>query len=125
MLNVPGWRLFLSRGLSFMYRRLFTQKLYTYTSCFRAYRRSEVAHLELRETGFLGVAEMLVLLDREGRRIVEQPAVLEVRLLGQSKMKLARTIRGHLRLLARMLADGRRPAATPAGSAATDEPRSR
>lgn len=128
VLNVPGWRLFLSRGLSFMYRRLFTQKLYTYTSCFRAYRRSEVAHLELRETGFLGVAEMLVLLDREGRRIVEQPAVLEVRLLGQSKMKLARTIRGHLRLLARMLADGRRPASTPAStpaSAATaDEPRS-
>ena len=125
VLNVPGWRLFLSRGLSFMYRRLFTQKLYTYTSCFRAYRRSEVAHLELRETGFLGVAEMLVLLDREGRRIVEQPAVLEVRLLGQSKMKLARTIRGHLRLLARMLADGRRTASTTASAAAADEPRSR
>ena len=110
VLNVPGWRLFLSRGLSFMYRRLFRQKLYTYTSCFRVYRRSEVAHLELREKGFLGVAEMLVQLDREGKVIVEQPAVLEVRLLGQSKMKLMRTIRGHLRLLARMTMDGRKPA---------------
>ena len=132
VLNVPGWRLFLSRGLSFMYRRLFNQKLYTYTSCFRAFRRSEVAHLELRESGFLGVAEMLVQLDREGRRIVEQPAVLEVRLLGQSKMKLARTIRGHLRLLARMLTDSRTatstvgPAAatTPGAVAPVEEPRS-
>ena len=115
VLNVPGWRLFLSRGLSFMYRRLFRQKLYTYTSCFRVYRRSEVAHLELREKGFLGVAEMLVQLDREGKVIVEQPAVLEVRLLGQSKMKLMRTIRGHLRLLARMTMDDRKP--TPASQA--------
>ena len=68
------------------------------------------------------------MLDREGKRIVEQPAVLEVRLLGQSKMKLMRTIRGHLRLLARMLMESRRaqaPATTPATSAPLDEPRSR
>lgn len=120
VLNVPQWRLFLSRGLSFMYRRMFNQKLYTYTSCFRVYRRSAVKHLELRESGFLGVAEMLVLLDREGKRIVEHPAVLEVRLLGHSKMKLARTIGGHLRLLARMLTAGRaEPAAAAATSAAS------
>ncbi len=122
VLNVPGWRLFLSRGLSFMYRRLFRQKLYTYTSCFRVYRRGEVAHLELRETGFLGVAEMLVQLDREGKRIVEQPAVLEVRLLGQSKMKLVRTIRGHLRLLARMLTDRQAPAAASEAVTSAQEP---
>lgn len=120
VLNVPHWRLFLSRGLSFMYRRLFRQKLYTYTSCFRVYRRSEVSHLELRESGFLGVAEMLVVLDREGKGIVEHPAILEVRLLGQSKMKLMRTIRGHLRLLARMLTDGSaQRAAAPASGPAT------
>jgi hypothetical protein len=33
---------------------------------------------------------------------VEHPAVLEVRLLGHSKMKVFRTIGGHLRLLWRM-----------------------
>ena len=99
VLNVPGWRLLMSKGLSFMYRRLFRQKLYTYTSCFRVYRRSMVQHIVLQERGFLGVAELLMQLDNEGKRIVEQPAVLEVRLLGHSKMKLVRTILGHLRLL--------------------------
>jgi hypothetical protein len=38
----------------------------------------------------------------EGRTIVEFPALLEVRLLGRSKMKTLRTILGHLRLLARL-----------------------
>jgi polysaccharide deacetylase family protein (PEP-CTERM system associated) len=102
VMNVPPWRLVLSKVLSFMYQRSFRQKLHTYTSCFRVYRRSQVKDLVLQETGFLGVAEILVLLDRGGKRIVEQPAVLEVRLLGHSKMKLLRTIRGHLRLLARI-----------------------
>ena len=45
---------------------------------------------------------MLGILDLQGKRIVEQPAVLEVRLLGHSKMKLFSTIAGHIRLLARM-----------------------
>ena len=102
--NVPAWRLLLSKGLSFMYGCLFKQQLHTYTSCFRAYRRSRVVDIELRESGFLGVAELLVLLDQRGERIVEFPAVLEVRLLGHSKMKLLRTIGGHLGLLRRMLA---------------------
>ena len=102
VLNVPSWRLLMSKSLSFMYRRLFRQKLHTYTSCFRVYRRSLVQHIVLQEHGFLGVAEMLMQLDLQGKRIVEQPAVLEVRLLGHSKMKLMRTILGHLRLLRRM-----------------------
>jgi polysaccharide deacetylase family protein (PEP-CTERM system associated) len=114
VMNVPPWRLVLSKGLSFLYRCSFTQKLHTYTSCFRVYRRSQVKDLELRESGFLGVAEMLILLDRDGKRIVEHPAVLEVRLLGHSKMKLLRTISGHLRLLGRMAITRRAPAAPPA-----------
>jgi polysaccharide deacetylase family protein (PEP-CTERM system associated) len=102
--NVPGWRLMLSKGLSLLYRRILRQKLATYTSCFRVYRRSAVADLTLREGGFLGVAELIALLDLRGRRIVECPAVLEARLLGHSKMKVFRTIGGHLRLLGRLLA---------------------
>jgi len=102
VLNVPPWRLLLSRTLSGLYRCVFHQQLHTYTSCLRVYRRSQVQDLVLREGGFLGVAEFLMRLDLEGKRIVEHPAVLEVRLLGHSKMKLFRTIRGHLRLLWRM-----------------------
>jgi len=100
--NVPGWRLFLSRGASFLYRRVLRSKLDTYTSCFRVYRRSSVLGMKLNESGFLGVAEMLGRLDLDGGRIVEYPAVLEVRLFGASKMKTAKTIFGHLKLLSHL-----------------------
>ena len=50
------------------------------------------------------MTEMLIHMDLAGRRLVEFPAVLEVRLLGESKMKIARTIGGHLGLLAWTLA---------------------
>jgi glycosyltransferase involved in cell wall biosynthesis len=100
--NVPDWRLFLSKGASWLYRRALRSKLATYTSCFRVYRRSAVVDLPLEEKGFLGVAEMLGRLDLAGGKIVEYPAVLEVRLFGISKMKTARTIAGHLKLLSRL-----------------------
>ena len=57
----------------------------------------------LTEPGFLGVAEMLGRLDLKGGKIVEFPAVLEVRLFGISKMKTAKTIVGHLKLLSRLI----------------------
>jgi polysaccharide deacetylase family protein (PEP-CTERM system associated) len=97
--NVPGWRLFLSKGASFLYRRILRSKLDTYTSCFRVYRRSSMMGMALRENGFLGLAEMLGHLDLKGGRIVEFPTVLSVRLFGFSKMKTAKTIAGHLKLL--------------------------
>jgi polysaccharide deacetylase family protein (PEP-CTERM system associated) len=100
--GVPASRLFLSRGLSSLYRIVLRQKLATYTSCFRVYARSAVAELELREAGFLGIPETLAILDRRGARIVEYPAALEVRLLGRSKMRTMTTILGHLKLLARL-----------------------
>lgn len=100
--NVPGWRLFLSKGASFLYRRVLHSKLDTYTSCFRVYRRESMFGLDLSEPGFLGVAEMLGKLDLRGGRIVEFPAVLEVRLFGISKMKTVNTIFGHVKLLSHL-----------------------
>jgi hypothetical protein len=112
--NVPTWRLFLSKRLSSLYRAVLGEKLHTYTSCFRIYRKSAVERLEVREDGFLGVAEMLGLVALEGGRIAECPAVLEVRLLGRSKMRVVKTMAGHLHLLLRLgawrLSPGRRTA---------------
>ena len=42
---------------------------------------------------------MLIETKRRGGRVVELPATLESRLLGESKMKIVRTIGGHLGLL--------------------------
>jgi polysaccharide deacetylase family protein (PEP-CTERM system associated) len=99
--NVPEWRLALSKTLSRCYRVVLHQRLATYTSCFRIYRRSAMAGLVLKHEGFLGVAEMLGRLDLRGSTITEYPATLEVRMLGRSKMKILRTIAGHIGLLAR------------------------
>jgi polysaccharide deacetylase family protein (PEP-CTERM system associated) len=115
--NVPRWRLSLSRGASFLYRRVLGHRLATYTSCFRVYRKSALAPLQLDEGGFLGVAEMLGKLDLAGGRIVEHPATLDVRIFGQSKMKVLGATLGHLKLLTRLallrLARKQRPPAAP------------
>jgi polysaccharide deacetylase family protein (PEP-CTERM system associated) len=103
VLNVPSWRLSLSKAASFLYRHVLPQRLYTYTSCFRVYRRQAIMDLVLREQGFLGVAELVGQLGLRNAQIVEHPAVLAVRVLGHSKMKVLRTVFGHLRLLTRLL----------------------
>lgn len=101
--NVPGWRLGLSKVSSFLYRRVLRQKLYTYTSCFRVYRKAAMRDVELRNGHFIGVAEMLGMLDLRRAQIVEHPATLEVRLIGRSKMKVVKAAAGHLALMARLL----------------------
>ncbi len=97
---VPWWRLFLSRNLSRLYSLVLRKKLYTYTSCFRAYRRSKVADMHLDHGDFLGIAELAIRLIRSGEQVVEFPAVLGTRTMGHSKMKILRTVRRQLGLLA-------------------------
>ncbi len=101
--NVPRWRLSLSKGASFLYRRALRQRLHTYTSCFRVYRRSAIIGLDIENKGFLGIAEILGQLDLKGSRIVEYPTTLEVRMLGRSKMKTLRMIVRHLGLMGHLL----------------------
>lgn len=98
VLNVPRWRAFLSRGLSRIYNYRQPQSLHTYTSCCRVYRKSAVENIELSRTGFIGVAELVLKLQRQGNRIAEFPATLGTRVHGVSKMKILQTIAGHLRL---------------------------
>ncbi|MCA9187707.1 MAG: glycosyltransferase family 2 protein [Pirellulaceae bacterium] len=101
--HVPRWRLLLSRGLSAMYRRVLPLKLFTYTSCFRVYRRSSMMMLDVQDTGFLGVAETMAQLAFRGAKVVECPAILQSRVCGHSKMKIVRTMWGHLRLLTQLV----------------------
>ena len=98
--GVPGWRLFLSRTLSACYRLLLRQPIHTWTACFRACRRSAIADLPLVNGGFLVTAELLVRVLRRGGVVREHPCELRTRRFGQSKMRVMRTIGGHLRLLA-------------------------
>ncbi len=106
VMNLTPGRLVLSKGLSIIYRFFHRHRLYTYTSCFRVYRRSAVAGMQLCNPRFVGITEILSRLDRQGRRIVECPAVMEVRLLGNSKMRIFKTIWGHLVLMSQLLGLG-------------------
>ncbi|MFA5951919.1 MAG: glycosyltransferase [Hyphomicrobium sp.] len=122
VVNVPAWRLALSRNLSRIYSLILTHRFASYTACFRVYRRSAISKITLSNNGFMGIMEMFILLDRSGSKIVEYPAVLETRLLGVSKMKTLSVIRSHLGMIAELLlkpgsvakrANVTRPAGTP------------
>jgi len=102
VLNVPGWRLLLSKASSALYRLVTGHPLHTFTACVRVYRRSSTVGMPLRHTGFLGVAELLGKMALANKAIVEHPATLEVRIFGQSKMRVLRTILGHLGLLSQL-----------------------
>jgi glycosyltransferase involved in cell wall biosynthesis len=102
--EVPRWRLGLSKAASSLYRLVLRQQLYTYTSCFRVYRRSAILNLDVKENGFLGIAELIGKLDLQGSTVVECPARLEGRVLGASKMRVVRVIAGHLYLLSQFIA---------------------
>jgi polysaccharide deacetylase family protein (PEP-CTERM system associated) len=128
VLNVPEWRLFLSRTLSKMYGMVLHHQLATYTACFRVYRRSTVADVPLSRAGFIGVAELLGRLDLGGSGIVEYPTTLEVRILGRSKMKIVKTMAGHIRLLIELIGMRlfhRSDAMGPAGRPLSNPPLSR
>ncbi|TVO76829.1 glycosyltransferase [Sedimenticola selenatireducens] len=99
MRNVPLWRTVLSRGSALMYRCVLRHKLTSYTSCFRLYRLKTVQDMKLYNHGFCGVTEILGRLDIAGYRIKEYPAILEVRLLGESKINLIKTTGDHLKLI--------------------------
>lgn len=102
MQAVPAWRSLLSRGAAFLHRCVFRSKLTSYTSCFRLYRRRVLQDIAVYDPGFCGVTEILGRLDFAGCAIVEFPAVLETRLLGRSKIKVVRTMAGHLKLAVRL-----------------------
>lgn len=95
--NVPGYRVVLSRSASLLYRIMVSREIYTYTSMFRAYRRSVLQTVPFESDGYLAVTELLVNAIRMGHRVVELPCTLRVRRYGQSKAKVARIIRSHLR----------------------------
>lgn len=123
VLNVPPWRLFLSKTLSRIYSAVLSDRGYTYTSCCRVYRKQAFVDFKPQNNGFLGVAETLIDLKRRGGRVVEYPATLEARLFGESKMRIARTIGRHLGLIGRLVgARARGRISIPDRAASSQEP---
>jgi dolichol-phosphate mannosyltransferase len=100
--NVPRYRLVLSKGASVMYRVLVDPKIHTYTCLFRAYRRRVIEEVSFESNDFLACAEILVNARLGGFKIVEAPAILRSRVIGQSKARLVRITKSHLRFQAQV-----------------------
>lgn len=101
--NVPPWRLSLSKNCSRIYQIVLPQKLYTYTSFLRAYRREVLETVPAQYPRFLGVTEILVEAILSGYKVVEYPTELSVRVYGQSKMRVASTMLNHLEYIVKLV----------------------
>ncbi|MGH9176186.1 MAG: glycosyltransferase family 2 protein, partial [Vicinamibacterales bacterium] len=101
--GVSAVRLLFSRGASICYRVLVDRRVYTWTAMVRAYRAGVLRASIPEESGYLNIARTLVEARRRGARIVEAPAVLSTRTVGQSKAKVWRITRSHLRYMRGLL----------------------
>jgi dolichol-phosphate mannosyltransferase len=99
VVGVEHWRLVISKILSHLYALVLPQRLHTYTSCYRAYRRDVLGSVSLTNDGFLGVTEILVSGILCGVRVGEFPVRLTRRLSGHSKINVMSVSLAHLRYL--------------------------
>lgn len=103
VVGVPGYRVFLSRGSSLLYRILLSWKVHTYTALYRAYRREVIDQIPFSADDFLGGTELMVKAMLKGYQVDEFPAALHRRMFGVSKAKLMKTIISHLNFQARLV----------------------
>jgi glycosyltransferase involved in cell wall biosynthesis len=101
--GVSFLRRILSRGVSVLYRFVLRGRgagLTCFTASYRAYKGDVLRGIEFRADDYLATAEILVRILRQGRRVIEIGSRLRDRATGSSKMKVLRTVRRHLGLLA-------------------------
>ena len=103
VVGVPGYRIFLSKGSSLIYRILLSWRVHTYTALYRAYRREVIDEIQFAANDFLGGTELMVKAMLKGYQVDEFPAALHQRMFGVSKAKLIKTIKSHLGFQARLL----------------------
>ena len=103
VVGVPGYRIFLSKGSSLIYRILLSWRVHTYTALYRAYRREVIDEIQFAANDFLGGTELMVKAMLKGYQVDEFPAALHQRMFGVSKAKLIKTIKSHLGFQTRLL----------------------
>ncbi len=101
--NVPSYRLFLTKSAALLYRILLNPKIYSFGAMVRVYNKDFIKNIEIKANDFLSVTEIYAKAALQKKKIVEYPTTLDVRQFGTSKMRLLRTIKGHLRLVSQIL----------------------
>jgi len=105
--NIPEYRLFLSRSISFIYGFLLgpkQEKIYTFTALNRVCKKEVVKNITFKSNNFLATAELLIYAMLQGYKVKELPAVLHVRKYGQSKIRLLQVIVSHARFVLKLIA---------------------
>lgn len=97
--DVSPLRVFLSRGLSKIYRVVLHSNIYSFSGMFRAYRSTSLKKIPFEANDFLATTEILVKAIRRGFEIKEYPTTLRGRQAGTSKLKIFYMIRRHLRFI--------------------------
>jgi dolichol-phosphate mannosyltransferase len=104
--GVSRFRILMSEGAALAYRLVLRARgrgIRTFTCAFRAYRGEIARGIEFGSDGFPAAGEILGRLLLSGARVVEVPSVLKVRGAGSSSLRVGPTVRGHLRVLTRLL----------------------
>ena len=100
--GVSQLRIIPSKGISMLYSLFMMKRLSCWTGMFRAIRKDAIDSIEITQDGFDGVAEIAVKLAKRGYNIVEVPAILGQRQVGESKAIFFREFTKHLRQLLRI-----------------------
>lgn len=101
--GVPEWRLFLSKGLSYLYRLVLNKELYTWTAMVRVIRREKMSPIISPSDDFSFMAESMIKAVKLQYKIIEFPTVLSVRRFGVSKMNIIKTIKSHIKIIGKLL----------------------
>lgn len=109
--HAPVHRRALSLGANLLMQNAFDARgIHTFSSFYRVYRAGvlteafeQYGRQMMAEPGFASVVELLIKLQRMGARVSEVPMVLDSqKRRGVSRMKVLRTMRAYLRLIARL-----------------------
>ncbi|MFA5935804.1 MAG: glycosyltransferase [Patescibacteria group bacterium] len=101
--SIPFYRVAVSYAASFIYATVMGKWMRDVSPIFRLYKREQIANLPLESDRFGINAEILFFLIRDKRRIVEIPAPLTQRILGESNLDYKKEIVRQLKLVGRML----------------------
>tara|TARA_B100001559_G_scaffold319880_1_gene330401 strand:- start:1087 stop:1803 length:717 start_codon:yes stop_codon:yes gene_type:complete len=98
--GVKKGRLLISNGANLIYKVLVDKNIHTYTSIFKLYRTSKIKNINLNTFGFVSVSELFIKCILNGANVIEYPCTLSIRKYGDSKIRIANSIKNHLQFMA-------------------------
>jgi dolichol-phosphate mannosyltransferase len=101
--DIPAYRLLLSKGVVLMYNCILWRHFFSYTSMYRLYRSSILKNLEIKSNTFMAMAEIIIKLILQDKKVLDYPAQNRFRKYGTSKARIVRIIKAHLILMSQLI----------------------